>query len=109
MSTIEHLVDDVCIYNEKCKKAKEKELKYDLNMIPLRAVPLRKDFEKEIYKKVDGIKISILNERGNKNSTFGWCFVCRKPADKYCKDTTIPLCSVDCKDKHIEELSKALI
>ena len=51
-------------------------------------------------------KVSILNEQGIESGTFGWCFVCRKAAGLYCKDTLIPVCSIFCKYKHIEELSR---
>jgi hypothetical protein len=35
----------------------------------------------------------------------GFCFLCRKPADYYCKDTKVPVCSVGCKKAHLEMLS----
>ena len=34
----------------------------------------------------------------------GWCFLCRNPADYYCKDTKVPVCSATCKKKHLEML-----
>lgn len=30
--------------------------------------------------------------------------MCRGPADLYCKDTRVPICSVECKLKHLDEL-----
>ena len=107
MSSIEHLVDDVCIQDAKVKFAKENNR--DVGMIPLRTVPLVQDINKQIYKKVNSIKVSLLNERDIENGTFGWCFVCRKKAELYCRDSRIPLCSAECKDKHQMELSKLYI
>lgn len=37
---------------------------------------------------------------------FGLCFMCRAPADYYCKDTRVPVCSGDCKKNHLEEEGK---
>ena len=36
---------------------------------------------------------ALLNERGLPNGKTGWCFVCRRAANQYCKDTRIPICS----------------
>ena len=33
---------------------------------------------------------------------FGLCFMCRQPAEHYCKDTKIPVCGSDCKKNHLE-------
>ena len=33
---------------------------------------------------------------------FGWCAVCRKTAELYCKETRIPICSVKCKMANLE-------
>lgn len=49
--------------------------------------------------------MQIENENKEISGKFGWCFVCRRQANLYCKDTRVPLCSVDCKKRHLDELS----
>ncbi len=39
---------------------------------------------------------NVSPERG-KN---GWCFMCHKPANFYCKDTKVPVCGSECKKAH---------
>ena len=34
------------------------------------------------------------------------CFHCRNPAELYCKDTRVPICSVECKMKHLDEIDE---
>lgn len=51
------------------------------------------------------IKVQLKNEIGELNGTFGWCLVCRKSADYFCKQTKLPICSLQCKNRNIELLS----
>lgn len=110
------MVDDVCIYNEKVdekkreyesKDEKEKEnLPHELENIPLRTVPLKFNPDDPKYRVARPVKLE--NEIGEPAGLLGWCFVCRGPANLFCKDTRIPICSVECKLQHLEELSKLL-
>lgn len=34
---------------------------------------------------------------GHMNGRFGWCLVCKKAADYYCKDQKVPICGYSCK------------
>ena len=45
--------------------------------------------------------VDITNELGITAGKFGWCLVCRNKADLYCKDTRHPVCSYECKKKHV--------
>ncbi len=59
-----------------------------------------RDFiDKEGKKKVDAP--DAYNEIGRKAGKFGWCVDCRNSANVYCKDTRHPVCSFECKQKHI--------
>ncbi len=66
---------------------------------PMRVVPLGGKSSAELA------HIQVENENGEISGKFGWCFVCRRQANLYCKDTRVPLCSVDCKKRHIDELT----
>lgn len=48
--------------------------------------------------------MDIKNELGVTSGKFGWCIVCRGQANLYCKDTRHPVCSFECKQKHINLL-----
>ena len=76
----------------------------DPTIVPFRSVPLIEDKDRQNYKKVNKVRVDLVNELQNKNGTFGWCFVCRESAELFCKDTRVPLCSQNCKDKHMLEL-----
>ena len=47
----------------------------------------QKEAEKPYYQNV--VSIKILNELNNESGKFGWCTVCRRGADNYCKDTRV--------------------
>jgi len=110
-SCLRHLVDDVCIYNQKkvevetdLKEDPENDnLKFELEHIPLRSVPASSLDPNDGNYRVT-YAADLENERGNPAGLFGWCFMCRLSANLYCKDTRVPVCSVDCKLKHAEEL-----
>ena len=111
---LEQVVDDVCIYHEKVKEIekdyenkddKEKEsinLQEEIKKVPYKAVPTRSDANDPKYRLIKPVKLE--NELGEPAGTVGWCFVCRGPANLYCKETRIPLCSVECKYRHLDEL-----
>lgn len=42
-----------------------------------------------------------------KRGKHGCCFLCKQPADYYCKDTRVPVCGVDCKKAHLELLARS--
>lgn len=47
------------------------------------------------------IQVDIKNEHAIPAGKFGWCIVCRNQANLYCKDTRHPVCSFECKQKHV--------
>ncbi len=106
------IVDDVCLYYEKInelereyenKEEKEKEnLQEEIKQIPLSSVPSRATLNDQKAQAPKIIKLE--NEIGELAGTVGWCFVCRASASLYCKDTKVPLCSVKCKSRHLDEL-----
>jgi hypothetical protein len=65
------------------------------NQLPYSVIPPTTENRLELYSKV--VKLDLTGERGQAAGTFGWCFLCRKPADFYCKDSRLPLCGHDCK------------
>lgn len=64
-------------------------------------MPLFQDTDDAKYKNI--IEIKIPNEANVLSAKFGWCIICRNPAPFFCKDTRVPICSVDCKKKHFTE------
>lgn len=106
---IKNLVDDVCIHDQKVedfKKEHERDspelINERVSQIPLRSVPMSFDPNDPQYRMIQRVKIE--NEKGRTAGLFGWCFICREPADYYCKDTRVPVCSIDCKLRHQDEL-----
>lgn len=68
-----------------------------------RSVPLIHETDDQKYKKI--MTVNIENEQNVVSGKFGWCFICRKSANVYCKDSRVPVCNTDCKKKHLEELN----
>lgn len=54
------------------------------------------------------IPVEVSNEVGLKNGKFGWCIVCRNPANLYCKDTRHPVCTYDCKERLLNMLDSIM-
>mmetsp|Transcript_7302 Transcript_7302/g.12325 ORF Transcript_7302/g.12325 Transcript_7302/m.12325 type:complete len:227 (+) Transcript_7302:1101-1781(+) len=52
-------------------------------------------------------QLSLVNERGQPSGKFGWCIACRSTANLYCKHTRHPVCSFECKQRHIKLLEDA--
>ena len=77
-------------------------MKTELANIPLRSVPLRVKKEETKIKKHPSV--DIRNEHDIPSGKFGWCIVCRNSANLYCKDTRHPVCSIECKQKHMNLL-----
>jgi hypothetical protein len=77
-------------------------MKAELENLQLRSVPLK--VKKEEVKSKKQPPIEILNEQKIVCGKFGWCIVCRNSANLYCKDTRHPVCSFECKQKHINLL-----
>lgn len=48
-------------------------------------------------------KIDIENEKGEKAGKFGWCILTRKPANYYCKETRMPVASIEAKIEFLEK------
>ncbi len=60
----------------------------------------------QLDNQINSIKAHYINKSKNPSSTikkgkYLYCFMCQSPADYYCKDTKIPVCSVQCKKYHL--------
>ena len=69
------------------------------------------DLSKHYLDKIDisDLKLNlqdIQNELGFKAGLFGWCTICRKEANYYCKEKRVPICSYECKLKNLDNLDK---
>jgi hypothetical protein len=53
--------------------------------------------------------VEAANERSQPNGRFGWCSNCREPANYYCKNLRIPVCSFACKSKYLSESRNSLL
>ena len=116
---LRNAVDNVCLFDEKFRtvnnkynepsekdqdpEKKKEELNKELALIPMRSVPLFQETDDPKYKKI--MAVNIENEGGVPSGKFGWCFVCRKTANVYCKDSRVPVCTAECKKRHLEELN----
>lgn len=47
------------------------------------------------------IENNLKPEQQKVQAKFGFCFMCLNPAQYYCKDTKIPVCSPMCKKAHM--------
>lgn len=102
------MVDNVCIYEARIQEmadrhnetAEEGTPEFDYENarknFPLNPVPTEAEGSGKKYPLVD-----ITNELGFNVGRFGWCMACRNKADRYCKDTRHPVCSYECKNKHV--------
>ena len=65
------------------------------------------DLNKENLKEVNDIKkkeLELENEKQHISGRFGWCIVCRKTANYYCKEKRQPICSYMCKLKNMDNV-----
>lgn len=110
------LIDDICLFEAKkqavaqkiesseqemSEEEKRRNLQAELDKIPERSCPPLNQSLDNRYK--HKIPVKVTNEAGNPPGEFGWCVVCRKPADRYCRDLRVPVCNHDCKIKHLQE------
>ena len=85
------MIDSICI--EDAKGTLNKINNYKVNSL----VPKNNnDFSNPLYRRLSNIK--ILNECNFESGYFGWCYICRKKANLYCKERRVPLCSYKCKE-----------
>jgi len=111
--TVHSMVDESCIYGTKLNKEQKrgqkqlKEIKdkkiseeIETKMIKsLQSIPVR--VSQENQHKED---LSLLNERNAPSGKYGWCIVCRNTANSICKTTLVPVCSPECRSRHIKML-----
>mmetsp|Transcript_22234 Transcript_22234/g.16666 ORF Transcript_22234/g.16666 Transcript_22234/m.16666 type:complete len:141 (+) Transcript_22234:205-627(+) len=71
----------------------------EINSIALRSVPFK--LKKDDPKPKKMVTANIKNEHEIPSGKFGWCIQCRNTANLYCKDTRHPVCSFECKQKHM--------
>jgi brefeldin A-inhibited guanine nucleotide-exchange protein len=69
------------------------------------------DLSKENLMKIDVESMNknledIRNENDIPAGLFGWCTICRKSANFYCKEKRIPICSYECKLKNLDNFDK---
>lgn len=88
-----NLVDDIVLYEDKSENC------------PLRSVPYVLMPDDEKYKTVNLVQKT--NDEGYVSGKFGWCCICRKKADFYCKDLRDPICSEVCKKVHRKNIDAA--
>ena len=85
------IVDSICLEDAKGNLNKNKNYKVN-SLIPKK----ESDFNLPLYRELTNIK--ILNECKYESGYFGWCYICRKKANYYCKDRKVPICSYKCKE-----------
>ena len=84
----------------------------NINILPL--IP-KKDEDFTKIRKKDLSQPKIDNEYAYICGFFGWCNICRKESDHYCKDIRVPVCSYICKnillneEKQLEKIRNNLI
>lgn len=122
---VQNLIDDVCLFDARVasvtdkymsqindlensadveeKQQLEELMRRDLEQITLKSVPLKVG-GKDQAKAKKQVQVDIKNEQGVIAGKFGWCIVCRAQANLYCKDTRHPVCSFECKQKHMSLL-----
>lgn len=113
-SLVTNIVDNVCLYEARVTEvtrlhqisdpnfnltelknpASNQALADAISKIPLNPIPTGK---KECP------DVSVKNELGFEAGRFGWCISCRNTANLWCKDTLHPVCSDQCKRKHMIE------
>jgi len=94
-------VDQVKKKYEGKEQTENEAMQQELSEIPIKAIPLNSDNDDPKYRMLKKVKIE--NELDITAGIFGWCFVCRNPANLFCKDTKVPVCSLECKFKHLEQ------
>ncbi|KAL4432129.1 hypothetical protein ABPG74_014383 [Tetrahymena malaccensis] len=97
--TVTNLVDNTVIYFEKKKQLGEDN---QTNIIPLLCVPPINQETTEVYTQT--IQVSVENENNQVSGKYGWCFICRKTANFYCRETRVAICCPECKQKHVKEI-----
>ena len=106
-----NLIDQAEIYIEKEKvvadeiktlKPRDPEGSLHTNEISIFTVPLTVAQQSPLYTRL--FKLNLKNEKREICGKFGWCYMCRKTADFYCKDNRRPICSKDCKSNLINFL-----
>ena len=109
-SAVESIIDEACIlYNMKEKKLlniqnqlkeiKDKKDAEELQSKLLNNIPIRVSQGNQ-----DNNFIDLKNERNLPAGKFGWCIICRNSANSICKYTNIPVCSNECRNKHMKIL-----
>ena len=88
---LKQMVDSICLEDAKGTLTIYNNYKVN-SLIPKN----ENDFTLPLYRKLSNLK--IYNEYNNESGYFGWCYICRKKANYYCKDRKVPLCSFKCKE-----------
>ncbi len=111
--TVHSIVDEACIY--RTKQAKE----YKRGQKQLREIKDKRtadEIEGKMVKALQSIPVrvaaetqhkedvSLVNERNAPCGKYGWCVVCRNTANSVCKTTKVPICSAECRNRHIKML-----
>ncbi|KAL4477738.1 hypothetical protein ABPG72_018912 [Tetrahymena utriculariae] len=96
---VTNLVDNTVIYYEKKKQVGEDN---QTNIIPLLCVPPIYQETSDVYTQT--IQVSVENENNQVSGKYGWCFICRKTANFYCRETRVAICCAECKQTHIKQI-----
>lgn len=87
------------------KKSEEEFAELAGKCIPVQLVPPTAELANSpLYSRV--ISVEIPNEMGERSGLYGWCFICRKAAEYYCKDNKLPVCSKICKEQLIHTINR---
>jgi brefeldin A-inhibited guanine nucleotide-exchange protein len=116
--SVSSMVDSVCLYSARSNALADlitnhpeyqnkEQLTKQLETMPLTPVPGKGSFP-EFFQMKSLLELPIVNENGILSGKFGWCFICRKSANLYCKDTRVPVCSLACKQKHLMLIGRPL-
>jgi brefeldin A-inhibited guanine nucleotide-exchange protein len=90
-----NMLDDISLYEAKIATNEDVE--------SIRSVPTH---ESELTNNRDYrwiVNPEIENEKGVTSGLFGWCFICRGRADIYCRDSRYPICSIECKNRIVQD------
>jgi brefeldin A-inhibited guanine nucleotide-exchange protein len=90
-----NMVDDITLYE--AKKAANEDVQ------TIRSVPEKESelAENRDYRWI--VNPDIENEKGIPSGFFGWCIICRNRADIYCKESRYPICSIECKNRIVQD------
>ena len=95
---IKFIVDTICIREARGELHNIKNINNGKSLIPI----IPKD-PSEIYLMKSLSQPKIYNEYAYKSGFFGWCYICRKPANYYSINFRLPVCFFQCRNILLNE------